>query len=283
MGQGLDDRFTRIHPTMNPPVPRSGTRGVFPGVTGGSSLDDLRSHYKWYIGGPTNFPSGEGLVPQSHIEESQFQDYVTGSQSDRLTWPGDPAPWPAGDSDGPSVPRPTSAPIDQGIGSLAGTAPAPSGIARTPEWISENIPALGSLPSLVYTDPNTGETVDMRPRQSLSVDYGTTLGPGGIDTISYTPHDRYEWGNGLVTGSAGNLPSSARTDWADRFKTMNWKFDTGRPYWYTNSQGDLVQRNLLREYLPQGIPMEPDLNVSGDPMWQFQNASTGSTMSTRPW
>ena len=278
MGQGLDDRFTRIHPTMNPPVPRSNTRSVFPGVTGGSSLDDLRSQHRWNQGYPTNFPSGEGLVPQSHTEESQFQNYVTQSQRDRLTWPGDPSPWPAGDSEGPASPRPTAAPMDQGIGSLAGTASAPSGIARTPDWLAQNIPALGSLPSLVYTDPNTGQTVDMRPTQSMDLSYSTES-VNGIGTIGYTPYDMYDWGNSFATASGDSLSSEGFFDPSDG--STDWRFNTGNMYESTSNPGTWLDET--QRYFPGSIPSEPDLNRFGRPMWQWQNTSSGGIQSARPY
>jgi hypothetical protein len=260
LGQGLDDRFTRIHPTMNPPVPRSGTRSVFPGVTGGSSLDELRSQYKWNQGSPTNFPSGEGLVPLSHTEESQFQDYVTESQRDRLTWPGDPSPWPAGDSEGPAAPRPTAAPIDQGLGSLEGTAPAPSGISMTPDWLAQNIPALGSLPSLVYTDPNTGQTVDMRPEQTIRAADEAIRTPGGdaTYTIGYTPYDHYTFNDGTVVGSHPGVQDMVLDHSRNVYKM--------RPYRFTGNQLN---------------PIAP--TIYGRPLYNFTNLRNDQTTNYRPW
>jgi len=273
---GLDDRFTKIHPTMNPPVPRSATRTTFPGVTGGSDLDRLRANYMWTTGDPTNFQSGDGLVPAAHTREAQFQDYVTGTQSDTLAWPGDAPPWPGVATAGPEAPRPRARPIDQGLGSLEGTASAPSGVSQPLDFSIPGIPALGSLPGLTYTDPTTGEFVDMRPDQAMSYHGYVRNEPSvGPDTFLYRTYDNYVFPDGRTVGSdPGGYPAP---------QGGNFSFGTGETYadpesptgWsqYYNRYNDL-----------RSLPSVPDTHyVTGAPLWEFRNMGTGVTTGQRPW
>tara|TARA_R110001583_G_scaffold182357_4_gene340143 strand:- start:6633 stop:7460 length:828 start_codon:yes stop_codon:yes gene_type:complete len=274
---GLDDRFTKIHPTMNPPVPRSGTRTTFPGVTGGSDLDKLRAHYTWTKGDPTNFQSGDGLVPAAHTREAQFQDYVTGTQSDTLAWPGDATPWPGVATAGPEAPRPSDRWIDQGLGSLAGTAPAPSGVSQPLNFSIPGIPALGSLPGLTYTDPVTGEFVDMRPDQAMSFSgLERNSDSAGPDTFMYRAYDNYTFPDGRTVGSdPGGYPHPSTN-------SQNFTFGTGERYQDPSAPSHWRERSV--NYNLNSLPSVPDTHyISGNPLWEFRNVSTGGTTGQRPW
>ena len=163
-------------------------------------LDGMRYDFDFKVGPETNFTQPEGLLPSSYSYEKEFNDYVNQEHQNRLAWPGDSSGWPASDSD------PYSRAVAEylpgypmqglGIGAISGASSIPDMYGgQQSEPFSTGIPPMGSIPGLMYTDPSTGNLVDMSPYQA---GYSQTY-PSG-ETLETTTN-YYTFPDGTTVGS----------------------------------------------------------------------------------
>jgi len=163
-------------------------------------LNGMRYDFDIKVGPETNFTQPEGLLPSSYSYEREFNDYVNQEHRNRLAWPGDSSGWPASDSD------PYSRAVAEylpgypmqglGIGALSGSSSMPDIYGQQQETpFSTGIPPMGSIPGFLYTDPSTGNLVDMSPTQAS---YSRTYPTG---EVVETTADYYTFPDGTTVGS----------------------------------------------------------------------------------